>query len=195
MPSEIEQLKTLVKQLQEENSALREENRMFKSGGQKPEIKEVGETDLENIIRLANIDNDFENSHKGYREDWETNSLKGVYRKKVDKLGIVNYMERRRDIDKNITPEYSVTNDGEYLGVETNGRYITVPRAGKTYDQFTKKVEAMDEVFEISPESEKFNPSKIYIITKIIKPAIFEKDESGRLSLIEKGEIVLKEKS
>lgn len=196
----IEQLRDLVRQLQEENAALKKENERLRSEGKKPEVKEAIKTEIDKvmakIIELANNDYNFANSSwpGAGREDWKEKSLQGVYGKKVFKAGCVNALERRRSWPVAPPAELKSDNAGDLFIVEERGKFIGLPRPGLVYQESYHNTGAFSEVFEISPQGDKYNPAKMYKITKLIKPAIFNKDELGKLTLVERGEIVLEEK-
>ncbi len=196
MPSEIEQLKMLVEQLKTENRVLKEENKRLKTESREPETKEASEAELDKIIELANKDYAFQNSDRAgtYQEDWQTNSLNGVYGKRILRAGCVNLLARRES--ENVSPEFRQENSGELTLVDHQGKFVGFPRLGVRYQQtIHNKYGAFGEIFEISPEGDKYDERKVYEIKKLIKPVIFDKDESGRFILVEKGEIVLKEMS
>lgn len=194
IPSEIERLRIENNKLREENKALKEENARLKNGSKKPETKVEREAELDKIIELANKDYNFVNSGKPLtcREDWKENSLHGVYGEKIFRAGCVNSMERRRD--GNTPAEFRQDNAGDLTIVEQQGKFIGLPRPGRTYQQHIHEYGASNEILDISPKGDKYDPKKVYKIVELIKPAIFSKDESGKLILIEKGEIVLEEK-
>lgn len=105
------------------------------------------------------------------------------------RVDVINALERRRRGD--IPPEYQTANHGDYCVIELQDMGRTVNAVLPRFDLIIKdtnyKAGAFGEVFDCPDYEDNYR----YRISKIIKPAIFEKRRAKSWELSSKGRIML----